>query len=165
MNPWAYWLEILTTHQLWVSEDETIWMLDRSRLISDQSVHLFPDWFGESLLPVNHRGVNATLVSGVDTQGGREQTGRRGFIGCLVSKSCPFLSVETAKSYCTFKGVYSLRLQWRAIYSLSYICAIPPRCPLLYKQQQQQQQQQQTGGQMCLCVCCPHCGRPVDHLV
>ena len=45
-----------------------------SHLISDQSGHLVPDWFRESVLHVNHMFVNATDVNG--DVGGREQRGR-----------------------------------------------------------------------------------------
>ena len=45
-----------------------------SHLISDQSGHLVPDWFRESVLHVNHMFVNATDVNG--DVGGREQRGK-----------------------------------------------------------------------------------------
>ena len=36
--------------------------LERSQLLSDQSRHLSPDWFRETILPVNHRCANRTVT-------------------------------------------------------------------------------------------------------
>ena len=46
-------------------------ILDLSGLISDQSGHPSPEWFGESILPVSRR-WNATLLMEEMTQNGRE---------------------------------------------------------------------------------------------
>ena len=50
-----------------------IWISHRGLLVSDQSGPLFPDWFFESILPVHHRCVSATLLNRGETHGGKGQ--------------------------------------------------------------------------------------------
>jgi hypothetical protein len=53
----------LLSWQHFQSPYESISIVDHSRLIADQSGHLCPDQLRESILPVNHRRVNATNLT------------------------------------------------------------------------------------------------------
>ena len=77
-------------------------------------IYIFPDWFRESILPVNHRWVNARLLNGGQTQrgrsGGKVLGGGGGGGRCLVSKCLSLFTapgshlqqLEGAASCCCF---------------------------------------------------------------
>lgn len=76
-------------------------------LILDKSGHLLPG-LGESILPVNNRGMIATLLNGEveerEQQRSREQRGKGLIFGCLVLLFGCFtklaaLALSTLKSY------------------------------------------------------------------
>ena len=82
-NTFSGWRHCLTLF-------DTISILGLSRVFSDQSRPLIPDWFGESILAVNHRCVMQHFLMA-------EKRSDDGDMYCIVSKSCsvPILSAPS----------------------------------------------------------------------